>query len=58
MKERGLIPETLREDENMREEITREEFAELVTRYFIEIKPQTIEGEEVFTDTLSPLVQC
>ncbi|WP_278280468.1 hypothetical protein [Tepidibacter thalassicus] len=42
----------------MREEITREEFAELVTRYFIEIKPQTIEGEEVFTDTLSPLVQC
>ncbi|SHH42318.1 S-layer homology domain-containing protein [Tepidibacter thalassicus] len=57
MKERGLIPETLREDENMREEITREEFAELVTTYFIQFKPQTIEGEEVFTDTLSPLVQ-
>ncbi|SHH42500.1 S-layer homology domain-containing protein [Tepidibacter thalassicus] len=57
MKERGLIPETLREDENMREEITREEFAELVTTYFIQFKPQTIEGEEVFTDTLSPIVQ-
>lgn len=57
MKEKQLIPKSLQNDENFQDEITREEFAELVTTYYLQLKPQSIEGEGIFEDTVNPLVQ-
>lgn len=57
MQQKQLIPKSLENDENFQDEINREEFAELVTTYYLQLKPQSIEGEGIFDDTVNPLVQ-
>lgn len=57
MQQKQLIPKSLEKDEVFQGEISREEFAELVTTYYLQLKPESIQGEGIFNDTVNPLVQ-
>lgn len=59
MSNAGLIPNSLRNDADFREDISREEFAELITTYFNKVKKQTSipsSSDSKFTDTNNPLI--
>lgn len=55
MEKANLLPESV-VNVNKKKEMTRLEFAELVTTYFVKVRPQGELGESKFTDTKSPLV--
>jgi len=53
-----IVPESMMADRaEMQGPITREEYAEMMVKYFMIFKPQELKGEDVFTDTLNPMVQ-
>ncbi len=59
MSNAGLIPNSLKNDADFREDISREEFAELITTYFNKVKKQTSipsSSDSKFTDTNNPLI--
>ena len=54
-----MVPNSLRNDADFREDISREEFAELITTYFNKVKKQTSipsSSDSKFTDTNNPLI--
>lgn len=55
MEKANLLPESV-VNVNKKKDMTRLEFAELVTTYFVKVRPQGELGESKFTDTKSPLV--
>ncbi|WP_347451377.1 S-layer homology domain-containing protein [Acetoanaerobium noterae] len=59
MEKANLIPDALKDDADLTKNVSREEFAELITTYYNAVEKQTSipsPSESKFTDTKNPLI--